>query len=320
MGDAAAAEAQASAEALAIQQALVNTQGIEEEVIEEAMTNDSGTIKKELDDGRQRLCYFLKECPCTSSFCKAKSWKNAAVWSFNGQVNVMERLKFHLIHSAHHYLDDQEANQICDDNINMVESYIETFAMREKARKEAEDNDASTAKWRDEERSAAKRKRTTQGGGKAKKAKCKGKGKSSTSGSSANAAVVDWSEGGWEEEATGWSEGDWSESGGINAMSGGIKRSLQDCPTLVLNELCSANMAVSVELDYATAQRFRMIVDSLERARQAAISMKAIATRQAAQLRAEADAASANAAGFESEAEVIKAAKDMILDIIRRSI
>ena len=91
-------------------------------------------------------------------------------------------------------------------------------------------------------------------------------------------------------------------------------------PQIILNELCASNMAVSVELDFQTAQRFRMIVDSLERARQAAIAMKSIATKQAAQLRAEADAATANAAAFECEGEVIKAAKDMILGIIRKSI
>ena len=288
---------------------------VPEEVIEEAMTNDTGAVKRELDDGRERLCYFMKECPCTTSFCKAKSWKNAAVWSFIDQDTVMERLKFHLVHSAHHYLDDQEATAVSEQAVGTIETYVETFAMRETARKEAEANDANTAKWRDEERSAAKRSRQSQGGGKAKKAKGKGKGKgkASASSGSASASAVEWPEANWEEpEMGGWTEG-------ITAMSGGWRK-LEDCPTIVLNELCAANVSVSVELDFATAQRFRMIVDSLERARQAAIAMKAVATRQALQLRAEADAATANAASFESEAEVIKAAKDMILDIIRKSI
>jgi hypothetical protein len=313
--------------------------------VEESFDADSSFIPREFDDQRDRVCFCVIRCPHYRAnagpngedipICTARSFKNAYAKSYLGEENAKNIVIKHLTNSGLHELTTEEAAyyaETCE-----FREDLETFAMREEYRVGLEKQQEVARQGREDHRKRVREGHQGDGrdgpygkGGKGKKGgKVKGKdkkGKHKGKGSDKDKNNKDSNDDGW--AADSWAGDDWEADGWWDADA--LAQAPQS-PPLRGVDLAIANayapsalardaLALPFEVDQVTAGRFRMIYDSLERARQASLAMERLCNAVCTQRRAEADAAGHSAASFNTEALVLAAAKELVMDIIRLSV
>jgi hypothetical protein len=95
-------------------------------------------------DGLNRVCWYIAKCPRHGQ-CSIPSFKRAATWSYESEERCRCYLMRHLMISQLHELDENDA--AFEALEATVQSYEETFEMREKERRtnnpQAQDNNRS---------------------------------------------------------------------------------------------------------------------------------------------------------------------------------
>ena len=56
-----------------------------------------------------RTCFYAVACPCAET-CSQQSWRKVQAWSYDNEDIVIDKAKSHLMKSAHHNFDEQDAD------------------------------------------------------------------------------------------------------------------------------------------------------------------------------------------------------------------
>ena len=120
------------------------------------MEDDSYWVDPDLDDGKDRIFWFCKNCPKASE-CSPASWKRASVISQNFETMV-GRLRRHLMNSEHHLCLEEEAEDLASQIF--PDCYTETKEDRDAYRAEMEKKEQKEAKSRKSRKKEERTERT----------------------------------------------------------------------------------------------------------------------------------------------------------------
>jgi hypothetical protein len=99
---------------------------------------DSAWVKRENDNGEDRVLWTAKECPLMEE-CSAAAWKRAGCWSYTSQCRCRQKVRAHLLASGKHNVNGADAQRLAD--LVECEEARETYEDREtyRAQQEIED-------------------------------------------------------------------------------------------------------------------------------------------------------------------------------------